>query len=121
MKAVVLLLAFLAAVKVGYQEWMLRTAAHEIIVAAYRERAVTACQKDARGQQMPQGVAWARPSDIRLVIGKSNLDVYFWQVDHALWNARFRNPYLFLASGDRPNRVFCEYDIVHGAASVFRM
>lgn len=118
MKVVVLMLALLAALKVGHQEYMLRTAAHEIIVAAYRDRAVAACQKDTRGQQT---AAWARPSQIRLVIGKSNLDVYFWQVDHTLWNARFRNPYLFLATGDRPNRVFCEYDIVHGAASVFRM
>lgn len=118
MKIVVVLLALLAAIKVGHQEYMLRTAAQEIIIAAYRERAITACQKDARA---PHVAAWARPSQIKLVIGKSNLDVYIWQVDHTLWNARFRNPYLFLATGDRPNRVFCEYDIVHGAASVFRM
>ena len=118
MKIVVVLLALLAAIKVGHQEYMLRTAAQEIIVAAYRERAIAACQKDAHG---PQAVAWARTSEIKLVIGKSNLDVYIWQVDHALWNARFRNPYLFLATGDRPNRVYCEYDIVHGAASMLRM
>jgi hypothetical protein len=121
MKAVVVLLAFLAALKVGYQEYVYRMASSEIIVAAYRERAITACQREPRGQQIVQASVWAKPSHIRLLIGKSNLDVHFWQVDHALWNARYRNPYLFLSSGDRPNRVFCEFDIVNGSAQVFRM
>lgn len=121
MKAVVALLALLAALKIAYQEYLMRAAANDIIVAAYRERAVAACQRDVRGLQIVQPGVWSRPSQIRLVIGKSNLDVYIWQVDHALWNARYRNPYLFLAAGDRPNRIFCEYDIVGGAASVYRM
>jgi hypothetical protein len=121
MKAVVLLLALLAALKIGYQEYMVRTATTEIIVAAYRERAVSACQRDNRNPQIAPGVAWARPSSVKLVIGKGNLDVYFWQVDHALWNARFKNPYLFLSAGDESSQVYCEFDIVNGAATVFRM
>lgn len=121
MKAMVVFLAFLAALKVGYQEYLYRAASSEIIVSAYRERAIAACQREPRGLQIAEPRVWSRPGQIRLVIGKSNLDVHFWQVDHALWNARFRNPYLFLAAGDRPNRVFCEFDIVNGAASVFRM
>ena len=121
MRAVVLLLATLAAIKVGYHEYMFRAATNEVIVAAYRERAIAACLRDTKGQSAAAVGVWSKPSNVKLVIGKSNLDVYFWQVDHALWNARFKNPYLFLTAGDRPGRIYCEFDIVHGAASVFRM
>ena len=65
--------------------------------------------------------AWANPKTIRLVIGNSTLDVYPWQVDHALWNARYRNPYLFLTASQRSGAVRCEYDIINAAAAVSRM
>ena len=120
MRALVLVLFLLAATKVGYHEYMYLVATNEVIVAAYRERAVGACQKDAKGQTLVPAAVWAKPQSLKLVIGKGNLDVYFWQVDHALWSARFRNPYLFLSAG-QDSRVYCEFDIVHGAASVFRM
>ena len=55
------------------------------------------------------------------MIGKSSIDVYPWQVDHALWNARYRNPYLLLTASQRSATVSCEYDIVNAAASVSRM
>ena len=58
---------------------------------------------------------------IKVVIGRNALDVYPWQVDHAMWNARYRNPYLFLTAGPSTGKVFCEYDIVNAAASVPRM
>ena len=121
MRAVVFLLALLAAVKIGYQEYLFRTSARDVIVSAYRERAVDACQKDPKSATLGIAApAWERPASVSLVIGKSNLDVQFWQVDHAMWNARYRNPYLHLASGDRTSGVSCEYDIVHGIASVNR-
>ncbi len=122
MRAVVFLLALLAAVKIGYQEYLFRTSARDVIVSAYRERAVDACQKDPKSATLGIAApAWERPASVSLVIGKSNLDVQFWQVDHAMWNARYRNPYLFLVAGSKGANVFCEYDIVHGAASVYRM
>ena len=120
MKALVFFLVLLAGLKVGYHEYMFRTATNEVIISAYRERAISACQRDAKGQALVAPAAWARPQSVRLIIGKQGLDVYVWQVDHAMWSARYRNPYLFLAAGDKP-KVFCEFDIVHGAASVFRM
>lgn len=120
MKGLVVALVLLAAGKIGYHEFMFRRATNEVIVAAYRERAVTACQRDAKGQSLLPAAGWVSPKSIKLLIGKTNLDVYIWQVDHALWDARFRNPYLFLAAGDDA-RTYCEFDIVHGAASVFRM
>jgi hypothetical protein len=122
MRAVVILLAVLAALKVGHQEYLFRSATRDVIINAYRDRAVVACQRDGKSAHYglpPQ--AWAHPAEIKLVIGKGNLDVYLWQVDHELWNARFRNPYLFLIAQSRSGSVFCEYDILNGVASVHPM
>ena len=122
MRTVVVLLALLASAKLGYQEYLFRAATQDAIVEAYKEHAARACQKDARSLSLGLGAqAWSSPGAIRLVIGKATLDVYPWQVDHAMWNARYRNPYLFLTTGPRSERVSCEYDIVNAAASVSRM
>lgn len=122
MKAVVFFLALLAVAKVGYHEYLFRLAAQDAMIAAYRDRAAQACQKDARGTQLGiSPLSWTNPASIKLVIGKNGLDVYLWQVDHERWNARYRNPYLFLSAGLRTGTVYCEYDIVNASASVFRM
>jgi hypothetical protein len=122
MKAIVILLALLAAAKLGYQEYLFRGGARDALVGAYKEHAVQACQKDPRSHTLGMGAqAWANPKAIRLVIGKSSIDVYPWQVDHALWNARYRNPYLLLTASQRSATLSCEYDIVNAAASVSRM
>lgn len=121
MKVVVLVLGVLAAGKVGAQDYLYRAGTREVLISTYRDRAVAACQKDPRNQGLiASPSAWSKPSDIKVVIGKSDLDVWFWQIDHSLWNARYRNPYLHLAAGDRVSNVSCEYDIVHGIASVSR-
>lgn len=122
MKFLAIVLGLLAATKLGYQEHMYRSATAEVIVTAYRERAIQACQRDPRNLLLATGAAaWARPAAISLAIGKAGLDVYPWQVDHALWNARFRNPYLFLTANQQAENTFCEFDIVNGTASVYRM
>jgi hypothetical protein len=122
MKAIVILLALLAAAKLGYQEYLFRGGARDALVGAYKEHAVQACQRDPRSHTLGMGPqAWANPKAIRLVIGKSSIDVYPWQVDHALWNARYRNPYLLLTASQRSATISCEYDIVNAAASVSRM
>src|SRR5262245_987305 len=102
MKAIAIFLAFLAAAKLGYQEYLFRTATRDAIIGAYKEHAVQACQKDARSQTLGLGAqAWANPKTVRLAIGKSSVDVYPWQLDNALWNARYRNPYLYLTTSQR--------------------
>lgn len=122
MRAIVILLALLAAAKLGYQEYLFRGATRDALIGAYKEHAVQACQKDARTQTLGMGAqAWANPKAIRLVIGKSSIDVYPWQVDDPLWNARYRNPYLLLTTSQRTATVSCEYDITNAAASVSRM
>ncbi len=122
MRAIVILLALLAAAKLGYHEYLFRGATRDAIIGAYKEHAVQACQKDSKSHSFgltPQ--AWASPKTIRVVIGNSTLDVYPWQVDHVLWNARYRNPYLFLTASQRSGAVRCEYDVINAAAAVSKM
>jgi hypothetical protein len=122
MKGFVLFLALLAGAKLAHQEYLFRASARDAIVGAYKDKAVSACQKDTRTPALglsPQ--LWANPISINLVIGKSTLDVYLWQVDHEMWNARYRHPYLVLTAGPRSGTIYCEYDIVNAAASVHRM
>ena len=83
MKPLLIVLAVLATAKVLHHEYLFRTSTRDVIIQAYRERAVLACQKDALGTMLgvsPQ--AWSTPSSITLAIGKRNLDVHLWQVDH---------------------------------------
>ena len=122
MKTVVFILALLATLKLGHQEYLYRSATRDAIVAAYKERAAQACQKDGRNAALGVAAqAWAGNASIQLVIGKSSLDVQFWQVDNRLWSARYRNPLLVLSADARGGQVYCEYDIVNAAASVHRM
>jgi hypothetical protein len=130
MKAVVVFLTVLAAIKLGIREYLVRSSSEEVVVAAYRDRAIAACQKEPKGQTLGVSPAsWTAAESTRLVIGKSGLTVYWWQVDHDMWNARYRNPYIFLILGPGPasaftggrGRVMCEYDIVNSTASLHRL
>jgi hypothetical protein len=121
MKAFVVLLALLFAAKLAHQEYLYRVATRDALVGAYRDRAVQACAQDARTPFLGLGPqAWANAEDVRLAIGNGNLDVRFWQLGHELWNARYRNPYLFLSTPERSGTVHCDYDIVNAAATVYR-
>jgi hypothetical protein len=122
MKSIVLLLSLLAAVKLAHQEYLFRSATREAILGAYRGHAAEACQREARTQAPGLAAqAWASPAAVELLIGKAGLDVNLWQVDNALWNARYRNPYLVLTAGPPPGTLSCEYDILNAAASLHRM
>jgi hypothetical protein len=119
MRLLVLALALLAGLKLWAQDTVYRSATEEALVAAYRDRAVTACQKEPARDARTSAVNWSNASAIKLVIGDSNLSVYVWEVDHELWNARYRNPYLVLTPSDRASLV-CTYDIGLGTAHVSR-
>ena len=122
MKAIVILLALLAAAKLGYQEYLFRAPARRPRRRLQGARDAAGRRRIARTQTLGMGAqAWANPKAIRLVIGKSSIDVYPWQVDDPMWNARYRNPYLLLTTSQRTATVSCEYDITNAAASVSRM
>lgn len=121
MRVLVLVLVLLAAAKIGTQQYLASTAKNEIIIAVYRDRALSACREAARAMHLDISGAWAPTDDIRVMIGKTSLDVALWQIDNALWQARYKNPYLVLAMKEAPQPVYCEFDIAQGAASLFRM
>lgn len=121
LKVAVMVLVLLAAGKVAAQDYLYRTGTRDTLVSIYRDRAIAACQKEPHSQGLvASATVWTKPAEIRLVIGKSDLDVWFWQIDNAMWNARYRNPYLHLATADRFSTLSCEYDIVHGVATVYQ-
>lgn len=121
MRILVLVLVLLAVAKVGTQEYLTSSAKNEIIIAAYRDQALGACREAARAKKLDVAYVGDSGRDVRLVIGKGSLDVALWQVDHALWQTRYKSPYLLFTLSDRPHRVFCEFDITQGSASVIRM
>ena len=121
MRILVFVLLLLAAAKIGTQEYLTSSAKNEIIIAAYRDRALGACKDAARAKRLEVANASEGGRDVRLVIGKGSLDVALWQVDHALWQARYKSPFLLFTLSERPQRVFCEFDITQGSASVIRM
>ena len=122
MKFLVVCLMLLAAAKLGTQEYMYREATSDVIVSAYRQRAIEACRIDSRGQGLAiQESVWAQPSSLRLAIGKPAVDVQLWQVDNPFWNARWRNPYLFLSPAGNRIGLVCEYDIVNATAQIQKL
>jgi hypothetical protein len=115
-RALVLMLAVLAGVKVWTQERLYREGAREALLLAYRERAVAACQSQAptsvaSASEMP---LWTRPASVTLSIGRSSAEVSIWEVNNALWPARFKHPHVVLTASD-PGAV-CEYDVIEGRA-----
>ncbi|MEL6871502.1 MAG: hypothetical protein AAFO62_01645 [Pseudomonadota bacterium] len=122
LRFVVAVLALLATAKVGSHWYLYREATSSIIVSTYRDKAISACA--AHGAESALKVppkAWSRPSKVALEIGKSSLDVAIWQVHHRLWEARFKNPFLFVTANAETAHIYCEYDIVRGLASVHRL
>ena len=120
MKMLIALLMSLAAAKVGWQEYLAHSAKSEIIIAAYRDRAISACDRDSRGRIGAGGI-WEEPRTAKLLIGKPSLEVQLWQLNHPAWQARFKNPYLVLSAGDGLGRLSCEFDIVHGTTVIGRL
>ena len=126
MRLFVLLLALAAGTKIWFQDSLFRTGAEEAIVAAYRDRAITSCQRlpqrDSRGETLATfTVNWSHTAAVEMSAGNRHLPVHLWQADHPLWNARFRNPHLVLTSADRHSGLRCFYDVVAGQAVLERL
>jgi len=122
MRILAIVIAIAVGVQLGYHELLYRSATREVIVATFRGPAIKSCARDARNQRITTSKkAWRNPSTMKLVIGKDDIDVYFWQVSNSMWRARYKNPYLFIVAEKSSGHVLCEYDIVHRSASVQRM
>lgn len=123
MRFVVIALALLAGLKIWNNERLYRAATEEALVAAYRERATSACQKDAARQltgaaAQAAPMLWARPGEMSLVIGKPRLDVAIWDVDNPHWAARYKKAFLVLKSSDKATEAVCAFDVLSGQAEI---
>jgi hypothetical protein len=132
MRALVVVLAVLAGVKVWTQERLYRDGARDALLLAYRDRAIAACQMSAPdtpvGRQVlrsgdrtaPTSTAslplWTRPASVTLAIGRSSAPVSIWEINNELWPARFKHPHVVLTANDRVPHAVCEYDVIEGRA-----
>jgi hypothetical protein len=122
MRLLVVILAFCAAGKVATLQWLHRAASDEVIISAYRPRALDACASETKRLSLPaETIAWSHDTPIRLEIGRRMRGVAVWQVDDPSWPERFRNPYLHLETTGARQRLRCEYDIVNGTAATTRL
>ncbi|MFV0296891.1 MAG: hypothetical protein ACK5JT_12325 [Hyphomicrobiaceae bacterium] len=118
MRALILLLVLATAGKVWTQQYIASQGKNEIIIAAYSKAASGACSAAASQRHLKAAFAMSRQRAITLVVGKTSLDVPFWQVDSALWSAKFRNPYLILTANDHDKSFSCEFDIIGNRAEI---
>ena len=120
MRKVAIIIAVLFMAKIGYEQMIYRSATYDVIVGTYAKSAIKACSTKAHNPKAAE-MLWSQPSSVKLVIGKSDLDVYFWQVNHLMWRARYKNPYLFITTRSEPTYLLCEYDIMRQSAFVQQM
>src|SRR5690606_17616839 len=85
MRFIAVMLILLAVGKVGYQQYLYRSATADVMVTTFRDQAVAACQRDATATGLADRTAWASPSQVWFGVGNPHADVSVWQVDHARW------------------------------------
>jgi hypothetical protein len=52
------------------------------------------------------------------MLGNPRLSVPIWQLEHPMWDARYKNPIVRLTVGDRYSRLACDYDVTSGKAEL---
>ena len=115
MRALVIVLAVLAGLKVWTTVQFYREGTEDALVLAYRDRAIAACQsQEPASAARSYAPLWTRPASVAVAIGRRSADVDIWDYDHPLWEARFKHPQVVLTP-ETPGRV-CEYDILEGRA-----
>ena len=119
MKLLVAVLAGLAALKIYSQDHVYREAISSALINAYKERAISACQKDGHNQPKNARIAlWAKPSAITITVGRDDIEAHSWNTSDEQWNAAYKKPYLVLQPADPLTLLRCTYDITSGLADV---
>ena len=120
MRALLLALALAVALKIWVSDSTYRSATEKALIAAYRERAVEACQSEAprSADKAPLGLAvdWSRRTTAAVSIGNSAVNVYVWELENERWNDRFRKAFLILHATEAS--LSCAYDMEAGTASI---
>ena len=124
MRVVAIILALLAGAKIWTQQTISRQATEDALIAAYRDRAIEACERTATKAQRaakPVRPSFLRPSHVSLVIGNSGVAVNVWDVDNVLWDMRFKYPYLVVTSTPGTASARCQYDITLATAELHEL
>lgn len=119
LRSALILLVVLACAKLALNAYFYERATRDVIISAYRQRALSACAHNARTRQIRMTQAdWKQLHQIELTIGRSDVDVRLWQVGNARWSQRFQTPYLRVSMQSGHQQLSCHYDIVHGRAHI---
>jgi hypothetical protein len=121
MRAFVLALALLAALKIWAQDTSFRNAAEQALVVAYRERAVTACQKEPQKSHIsPELAAFATDwsNGIEIHLATKGGAYRLWQLDEEAWSTHAKTLHLVLTSG--AVGLTCTFDLAAGTAEITR-
>ncbi|MAI46333.1 MAG: hypothetical protein CBC34_010275 [Hyphomicrobiaceae bacterium TMED74] len=118
-KGIIITVVLLFTGNFALQEYIRLSAKHDVIVDAFREHAIAACRQNSN--EKLRNAAWNQASQVRLSIGKSDLNVYLWQTNHRLWKARYSNAYLYITINDDKAHMHCEYDISSDMAWVYQL
>lgn len=126
MRIVVAVLAVLAGLKIWTSDWLYRAGLEDALRQAYLADAAAACQSerstDARGLPLTAGsLDWSRAGTGEILTGNARVDVGFWEVDHVLWNQRYRNPVIRLTLGDQFAKVVCDFDVIARRAEIAQL
>jgi hypothetical protein len=118
-KVAALVLATLAAAKIGTVDYLGRTATRDAMVIAFSTQAIEACERAKPIAGLTAAIApWSRPHDVQMQIGDRSVSVALWQVDHTNWAHRYRRAYLVLIAGSPAAPERCTFDVANGTATV---
>ncbi len=122
-RALVIVLAILAGLKIWTQDHLYRSAVEEALLAAYRLPAQAACQ--AQPATGPTGLPltvrnldWSKHDEAQILIGDTNVTVPIWHFDDPNWKSRYKQAIIRLTLGDRLSRVACDYNVDSASARV---
>lgn len=135
MRFVVFGLVLLAGIKVWTQDRMYRSIMNDALIAAYRDRAIDMCRRQAREpaeaklaiiHQKPKARStstadgsslWSASVSAEIVIGNNAVDVAIWDTGNPDWSRRFRHPNVVLTSAQSAS-LRCSYDVAAGIATL---
>lgn len=121
MRSIAMIIALLAAGKLGYQEYAYRITLADVVMTTYRQDAVVACQREAAQRNLSVSyVSWTKPEEMSLEVGRSGSDSKLGGLGDRLLDFGPRDPYLVIVARKLPFKIICEFDIVRQVATVSR-
>lgn len=137
MRVIVVMLAVLAIAKVYVEQRIYRDATSQALIDAYRPQAIAACarSRNTAAGRGPVDGGWPGTIDAAVAIGRPDLGVLIWDLNHPLWSAAHARAYLMLThnvagvsadtkragwSGTRSGQPHsrCIYDFKSGSATL---